>query len=123
MVFSLRSPKLSGRPAETPKIPEIPEKRKRQMLTLSGDSGYFSGVSGPVLNLTASFLGLESPQIFRRFRNLTAQWLVFGDGYLYPSPLPFVVAEFFHEKHISTALRSSPHSRFARDLRREVSWG
>jgi hypothetical protein len=34
-----------------------------------------------------------------------------------------VVVVFFHEIHISMALRSSPHFRFARDLRREVSWG
>jgi hypothetical protein len=42
---------------------------------------------------------------------------------IYAHHLPFVAAEFSHEIHISTALRSSPHSRFARDLRREVSWG
>jgi hypothetical protein len=70
MTFSLRSTKLPGRPAEIPKIfaetpklseisknfVEIPKiSEKRQMLTLSGDSGYFCGVSGPILNLTASF--------------------------------------------------------------------
>jgi len=59
----------------------------------------------------------------RRFQNLTAQWLVFGDGIYTPHPFPFRAAEFPHEKHIPTALRSSPHSRFARDLRREVSLG
>ena len=103
MAFSLRLPKLSGGPAETPKkIPEIPKvseileifveilkiSKKREMLTLSGDSGHFCGVSGPILSLMDSFLGPESPKIFRRFRNITAQWLVLGDGYLYPSPPP-----------------------------------
>jgi hypothetical protein len=43
-------------------------------------------------------------------------------GIYTPHSLSFVAAEFHHEKHISTALRSSPLSRFARDLRREVSW-
>jgi hypothetical protein len=68
MAFSLRSPKLSGGPAETPKIfaetPKVSEIPKnlwrlrrflREMLTSFGDFGYFCGVSGPVLNLTASF--------------------------------------------------------------------
>jgi hypothetical protein len=53
MVFSVRSSKLSGGPAETPKVSEIPENfaeipkisEKRQMLTLFGDSKYFCGVS------------------------------------------------------------------------------
>ena len=103
MALSLRLPKLSGGPAETPKkIPEILKVseildifakipkiyKKREMLGLSEDSGYFCGVSGPILSLMDSFLGPESPEIFRRFRNITAQWLVLGDGYLYTSPPP-----------------------------------
>ena len=67
MVFSLRLPKLSGGPVETPKkIPKIPKvseifaeipkfSEKTEMLTLFGDSGDFCGVSEPVLNLIASF--------------------------------------------------------------------
>ena len=103
MAFSLKLPKLSSGPAETlkiipkiPKVSEIPEifaeipdiSEKWEMLTLFEDSGDFCGVSGPILSLTHSFLGPESPEIFRRFRNITAQWLVLGDGYLYPSPPP-----------------------------------
>ena len=69
MAFSLRLPKLSGGPVETPKkIPKIPKvseifaeipkfSEKREMLTLSRDSGDFCGVSGPILSLTDSFFG------------------------------------------------------------------
>ena len=70
MAFSLRLPKLSGGPVETPKktleiskVSETPKIfaeiskffDKREMLTPSGDSENFCGVSGPLLNLTASF--------------------------------------------------------------------
>jgi hypothetical protein len=62
MAFSLRSLKLYGGP-ETPKVSEIPENyaeiskifEKREMLTFSEDSRDFYGVSGLILNLTASF--------------------------------------------------------------------
>jgi hypothetical protein len=117
------SPKLSGRhaeileiSAETPKVTDIPENfteipeifERRKMLNLSGD---FRGVSGPILILTANFW----VQSLHRFRNLTAQRL--------PSPLPFVAAGSSHGIDIYTDLRSSPYSRFARDLRKEASWG
>ena len=79
MAFSLKLPKLSSGPVETPKIipkipkvseipeifAEIPEiSEKWEMLTLFEDSGDFCGVSGPILSLMDSFLGLESPEIF-----------------------------------------------------------
>jgi hypothetical protein len=89
MAFSLRSPKLSRRPMETLKIPEISENfaeisEKRQMITLFEDSGYFCGASGLILNLTASFW----VRSLRRFRNLTAQRLVFG-GWVFIPLTPF----------------------------------
>jgi len=69
---------------------------------LSGDSEDFSGVSGPVLNLMASFLGLEFPELNSRKASFG------GMGSYTPHPLPFGAAELLNERHISTALRSSP---------------
>lgn len=72
---------------------------------MSGDSEDFSGVSGPVLNLMASFLGLEFPEI----PELNSRKASFGGmGSYTPHPLPFGAAELLNERHISTALRSSP---------------
>jgi hypothetical protein len=79
MEFSLRSPKLFGGPAETRKILRKLRKfqsfrrilwrfrrfLRKEMLTLSGDSGDFCGVSRTVLKLTASFWVRSLLSIFR----------------------------------------------------------
>jgi len=126
MAFSLRLPRLSegnpDTPGQRPETPEISE--KNDMLTLSGVSGHIPRVSGHILNITASFWGPESPDIYPEFSGLNSPTASFwGMGIYTPHLLPFGAAGSPHEIHISTAIRSSPHSRFARDLRREVSWG
>ena len=59
----------------------------------------------------------------RIFRNLTPNGQFWGMGIYIPSTPLFVAIGSSHEIHISTALRSTSHSGFAKDLRREVSWG
>jgi hypothetical protein len=121
MVFFLRSLKLYGESAETPKVSEVPENftkipkifEKREMLTLSGYSEDFCGVYGSVLNLTASFFS----GFYRFFGDSGLNSLIatFRGLVFIPLTPPICCCWFLVRKiHIHT-LRSSLHSRFAKD--------